>query len=70
MKSLPNIELKVTLMKKGVTQRELAFGSGINESRISGIIKGYYNPTSEVKSVIASFLGMDPQELFPETKAY
>jgi transcriptional regulator with XRE-family HTH domain len=64
MKTLPNIILKVALMKKGLTQRDLAFGCRIDESRISRIIKGYEKPTPEIERAIADRLGMGTEELF------
>ena len=64
MKTLPNIELKIALMKRGLTQRDLAFGSNIDESRISKIIKGYETPTVEMKQAIADYLGREVEDLF------
>ena len=62
----PNTKLKVVLMEKGLTQRDLAFGSYIDESRISKIIKGYEKPTFEMKESISEYLGMKRQDLFPD----
>jgi transcriptional regulator with XRE-family HTH domain len=64
MRNVPNVALKVVLMKKGLTQRALAFGSGVDEGRISKIIKGYERPTREVKKAIADFLEIKEQDLF------
>ena len=64
MKTQPNIQLKVALMKQGLTQRDLAFGSNIDESRISKIIKGYEAPTVEMKQAIADYLGIEMEQLF------
>jgi transcriptional regulator with XRE-family HTH domain len=61
----PNIKLKTVLLEKGITQRDLAFSSNIDESRISKIIKGYERPTSEMKEAISEFLGMEQEALFP-----
>jgi len=65
----PNIKLKTVLFKKDITQRNLAFGSNIDESRISRIIKGYEIPTSEMKESIAAFLETEIEELF-EQRSY
>ena len=35
----PNIDLKIHLFKKGITQRDLAFGTEIDEALISKAIK-------------------------------
>ena len=60
----PNIKLKTALLERGITQRDLAFSSKIDESRISRIIKGYEKPTSEIKDAISDFLDMKQEELF------
>jgi len=64
MKTLPNIKLKMSLMKKGLTQRDLAFEAGIDESRISKIIRGYEVPTWEIKRDIAKYLGVQEGDIF------
>jgi len=60
----PNLKLKMLLLQKGMTQRQLAFGANIDEGRISKIIKGYEVPTSEMKEEIAEFLGVPEGECF------
>ena len=62
----PNIRIKVVLMKKGLTQRDLAFGTAMAESKISSIIKGYQVPTSQMKKAIAQFLGMRIEHIFED----
>jgi transcriptional regulator with XRE-family HTH domain len=66
MQISPNTKLKVLLMKKGLTQRDLAFGVRVDESRISRIIKGYEDPTEQAKKAIADFLGVEIREIFGE----
>jgi transcriptional regulator with XRE-family HTH domain len=65
MKLRPNGRLKLLLFQKGVTQRQLAFGANIDESRISRIIHGYEKPTSEMREAIAEYLNESESELFP-----
>ena len=60
----PNLKLKMLLLQNGMTQRQLAFGANIDESRISKIIKGYEIPTSEMKEEISEFLGVSVNECF------
>lgn len=60
----PNIKLKTVLLERGITQRDLAFSSNIDESRISRIIRGYEKPTSDMKESISDYLKMKPEELF------
>ncbi|MFH0844904.1 MAG: helix-turn-helix transcriptional regulator [Pseudomonadota bacterium] len=64
MRTLPNLDLKLALMKKGLSQRDLAFGTQIDETRISKIIRGYEVPTWEMKRAIAKYLGIEEGELF------
>lgn len=64
MPTLPNFSLKIALLRKGVSQRDLAFETGIDESRISRIIRGYEVPTEEMKKSISQFLGIKEGELF------
>ena len=64
MKTLPNLDLKMALMKRGLSQRELSFATEIDESRISRIIRGYEVPTRKMKKTISKFLGMAVEELF------
>ena len=53
------------LLERGITQRDLAFETNIDESRISKIIKGYDKPTSDMKDSICDYLGVEPEEIFP-----
>ena len=64
MKTLQNKKLKIALFVKGLTQRDLSFGTHIDEGRISRIIRGYERPTYEMKKSIAKFLEMEMEELF------
>ena len=64
MKTLPNKKLKIALFVRGLTQRDLAFGTRIDEGRISRIIRGYEVPTEEMKKSISQFLGVEEGELF------
>jgi len=60
----PNTKLKILLFRKGISQRELAFGTGIDESQISKAVK-YGQTTEEMREKICRFLKMDIKELFP-----
>ena len=61
----PNTKLKVVLMEKNLSQRDLAFGTEISEDRISQAIRyGKTNP--EIRRKISRFLGMRESEIFPE----
>lgn len=60
----PNTELKMHLFKKGITQRQLAFGTDIDESLISKAVK-YGQSTPEMREKISRFLNVDRKEIFP-----
>jgi transcriptional regulator with XRE-family HTH domain len=61
----PNTKLKVVLMEKNLTQRDLAFGTNVSEDRISQAIRyGKTNP--EIRQRISKFLRMRESELFPQ----
>ncbi len=65
MKAKSNVKLKTVLFERGITQRELAFGSKIDEPRLSSIIRGWEQPTPEMQDSIADFLELPVDELFP-----
>lgn len=64
MKAIPNIRLKSLLLACGVTQRDLSFSIGLDESRLSRIIRGYERATPEIQQAIAEFFKLDLDEIF------
>jgi DNA-binding Xre family transcriptional regulator len=60
----PNTKLKVVLMEKNLSQRDLAFGAEISEDRISQAIR-YGKTTPEMRKKICKFLGVAESEIFP-----
>lgn len=64
MKTIPNKKLKVILFDKGLTQRDLSFATRIDEGRISRIIRGYEQPTPEIKRDIAKYFRVEEREVF------
>ena len=64
-KPKPNVELKLALWERKMSQRDLAYALGIDEARISRVIRGFEKPTGDMKEDIAEYLGMDEDELFP-----
>lgn len=64
MEISPNTRLKLVLMTKGLTQRDVAFGIRLDESRLSRIVKGYEQPSDQVKQTIADFLDVQIEEIF------
>ena len=59
----PNLKLKTLLYKRGMTQRKLAFGTGIDESQISKAVKHNIS-TVEIRERIADFLDVNQDEIF------
>ena len=59
----PNMRLKTILFEKGMTQRQLAFGTGIDEGLISKAVR-YSMTTAEMRERIADFLDVPRNELF------
>ena len=59
----PNIKLKTLLLKRGMTQRQLAFGAGIDEGAISKAIKHGIS-TADIREIIADFLNVNQGEIF------
>ncbi len=64
MRTLPNKRLKMALFDRGITQRELAFYAGVNEGRLSRIVRGYELPTDEIRRNVADFLGVKEAAIF------
>lgn len=61
----PNIKLKTILFERGMTQRQLAWGTGIDEGLISKAAR-YNMTTAEMRERIADFLDMKQEELFDQ----
>jgi transcriptional regulator with XRE-family HTH domain len=67
MTPIPNTKLKTKLLEKGITQRDLAFGLKIDESRLSRIIRGYERPTFEICEAISAYLEAPMRECFNDS---
>jgi hypothetical protein len=59
----PNVNLKMHLFKKGMSQRKLAFGTGIDEGQISKLIR-YGIGTPEIRDSVSDYLNVPQGELF------
>jgi len=57
-------KLKLVLLEKKMTQREVAHRSGINEAIISMVANGRYLPDADQKSMISEVVGEDQETLF------
>jgi hypothetical protein len=60
----PNTNLKLHLFENGISQRELAFGTEIDEAQISKVIK-YGQSNEKIREKISRFLKISKKELFP-----
>ena len=58
--------LRIALARSGLTQRALAQASGLNETLVSLIVNGHWNPDSVQKIKIAEALGVSVNEVFPD----
>jgi transcriptional regulator with XRE-family HTH domain len=59
----PNVKLKTLLFERGMTQRELAWETEIDEGLISKAAR-YNMTTAEMRERIADFLDVEQEELF------
>ena len=50
------IGLKVAFLESGLTQRAIAASTGIPESRLSGIVRGWFEPTEDERAALARAL--------------
>lgn len=60
-----NVKLKTLLLERGLTQRELAWGTGIDEGLISKAVR-HSITTSEIRERIADFLDVKQDDIFPK----
>ena len=59
----PNVKLKTMLFERSITQRQLAWETGIDEGLISKAVR-YSMDTAEIRERIADFLDMNQEEIF------
>lgn len=57
------MDLREVRFKKGLTQYDVSKDSGIHQSRISLIERGYAFPTRREKTAIAKALRIGPKEI-------
>ena len=56
--------LKVAIIESDKTQRGIAAGTGISESRLSTLANGWAEPRDDERQAIADALGRPADELF------
>ena len=57
-------KLKLRLLQKGISQRQVAKVAGVHESTLSLIVTGKYLPNQNQIDKIARAVGEEPEELF------
>jgi lambda repressor-like predicted transcriptional regulator len=63
-----NLELKIAILKSGLTQVEISRTTGIHETTLSQIVRGL-EATPEQKKLIAKALRVRPETLFGRVEA-
>ncbi len=61
-----NIRLKTKILEQGLSQLQVARDVGLTDSNLSKIIHGWVDPPVEVKTRLASVLGCNLEEIFPD----
>ncbi len=61
------LDLKIAMLARGKTQRQVAWQSGISENRLSQIVQGWVEPTAREQTAIAAAVRAPPENLFAET---
>ena len=62
-----DLRLKEILAQRGITLKDFAVTSGINQSNLSNYINGNISPTLETLKKIAKHLDIEVVELFKES---
>lgn len=57
---------KIELLRRQISQRELASAVGVHASRVSRILRGHVRPRPRERARIARLLGVRMWELFPD----
>jgi transcriptional regulator with XRE-family HTH domain len=61
-----NIRLKSQILRRGLSQLQIARELGLNDSYISRIVHGWVIPTPEIKSKLANLLKCEIHEIFDD----
>ena len=59
-----NKQLKIAIIERGLSQRQLAAAAGMHEATLSLIVNGVYNPSAGQREKIARILERPPEDLF------
>lgn len=59
-----NVKLKILLLEKGLTQRQLSQKTGIPEQLISMLVRGQYVPSDTERTRISDILEVEQNRIF------
>lgn len=59
-----NVALKTKILERGLSQLELAQKVGLNDSMVSSVIRGWTEPSPDVKRRIAAGLRCAQRDIF------
>lgn len=60
------VGLKAAIMARGLTQRQFSRVAEIPENRVSELIRGWADPTSDERTRVARLLNLPAETLFAE----
>ncbi len=63
-----NVNLKEKIIRSGLSQIQISREVGVSDAYLSKVVRGWVNPSVEIKSKIALALGCTVEEIFREEK--
>ena len=64
-----NLTLKVAILQAGLTQADISQRTGIHDTKLSKIVRGYREPSEAEQKAIAKVLRRAVHDLFPQVAA-
>jgi transcriptional regulator with XRE-family HTH domain len=61
-----NVRLKSMMLEKGLSGFQLARAIGVSDSQFSRIVRGWIDPSMEIKGKLAGLLDSSVDQIFPE----
>ena len=59
------LEIKIALMKRGVTMRSIAQGLGVSVNAVSQVVRGGF-VSERIMRAVAAAIELKPRQVFPE----
>ncbi len=63
-----NVDLKEKIIQSGSSQLQISREVGVSDAFFSKVVRGWVNPSAEIKRKIALALGCKVEEVFKEEK--